>query len=341
MKAVVALRFGGPDVLRMQEMPLPCPDPGEILVRVRSIGLNFADLFARMGVYPLTPPPPFIPGLEFSGDVVAVGPAVVTFRGRERVMGYSRHGSHAEYLKVRAPLAVTMPASMSYEEGAAFVATSITAYHGLIRLANLRKGERVLIHAAAGGVGLAAIQIARHCGATVFATAGSEEKLAVASKWGADHLINYRTTDFADAVRSLTGGKGVDVIMDSVGGEVFRKGWSLLADMGRYVLFGVASVVGSGALSRVKAAASFAQMRPIFPPSLISQNKGLFAFNLGTLSDADSYLAEAAEEVLSLYNRGALKPVVGRIFPFDQVADAHSFLQTRQSVGKVVINVPL
>jgi len=340
MKAVVAVRYGGPDVLEFQEIPLPSPAPDEILVRVRSVGLNFADLFARMGVYPLTPPPPFVPGLEFSGDVVSVGPAVTSFRGRERVMGYCRHGSHAEYVKLRASLAMGMPDAMSYAEGASFVATSMSAYHGLVRLAHLRRGESVLIHAAAGGVGLAAIQIAREIGATVFATAGSDEKLRFAASHGAHHLINYRTEDFADVVRRKTGGKGIDVVMDSVGGEVFRKGWPLLAQMGRYVLFGVAAVTGGGSLNRLKAASVFAQMFPIFPPALISQNKGIFGFNLGTLTEQEGYFAEAAGEILARYERGSLRPVVGKVFPFDEAVEAHSYLQTRKSIGKVVIDVP-
>jgi NADPH:quinone reductase-like Zn-dependent oxidoreductase len=340
MKAVVAVRYGGPDVLEYQEVPLPGPAADEILVRVRAIGLNFADLFARMGVYPLTPPPPFVPGLEFSGDIVAVGPAVTRFRGRERVMGYSRHGSHAEYVKLRASLAVAMPDAMSYAQGASFVATSMSAYHGLVRLANLRRGESVLIHAAAGGVGLAAIQIARETGATVYATAGSQEKLRVAADHGAHHLINYRTEDFAGIVRRKTGGRGVDVVMDSVGGEVFRKGWPLLAQMGRYVLFGVAAVTGGGSLNRFKAASVFARMFPIFPPALISQNKGIFGFNLGTLTEQDGYFAEASGEILARYERGTLRPVVGREFSFDEIVEAHSYLQTRQSIGKVVIHVP-
>jgi NADPH:quinone reductase-like Zn-dependent oxidoreductase len=340
MKAAVATRYGAPDVLEICDQPLPHPATGQILVRVRSIGLNFADLFARLGVYPLTPPPPFIPGLEFSGDVVSVAPDVRKFRGRERVMGYSRHGSHAEFVSLHEDYAALMPAAMTYEEGAAFLATGLSAYHGLVRLANLRRGERVVIHAAAGGVGLASIQIARAIGAKIFATAGTDEKLQIAAQQGADHVINYRTSDFADVVRAATGGEGADVIMDSVGGEVFRKGWPLLAQMGRYVLFGVSSVTGGGSLNRLKAAAAFSQMRPIFPPSLISANKGIFGFNLGTLTGKAAYFAESAQEILRLYERGVLLPVIGRIFPFDRIVDAHVYLQTRQSVGKVVVNVP-
>ena len=337
MKAAVVTRYGGPEVMEIQDVPVPRPGEGEILVRVRAIGLNFADVFGRLGVYPNTPPPPFIPGLEFSGDVVAVAPGVSRFRGRERVMGYSRLGSHAEYVRLGADYAAAVPRSMAYEEAAAFLATGMSAYHGIVRLAGLRPGERILIHAAAGGVGLASVQIAKRIGAEVFATAGTEEKLALAGKFGADHLFNYRDTDFAAEITGITKGNGVDVVMDSVGGEVFKKSWRLLAQMGRYILYGVSSVTGKGALNRLKAAAAFSMMRPIFPPSLISANRGIHGFNLGTLTGKEAYFSDAAAEILRYYDDGSLKPVIGHLFPFEKIVEAHAFLQARQSSGKVVV----
>jgi NADPH:quinone reductase-like Zn-dependent oxidoreductase len=321
----------------LQDVPVPIPGEGEILVRVRAIGLNFADLFGRMGVYPGTPSPPFIPGLEFSGDVVGTGPGEAQFAGGERVMGYSRWGSHAEYVVLRGLHATEIPGSMSYTEGAAFLATGLTAYHGLIRLANLRSGEVLLIHAAAGGVGLAAVQLGKALGARIFATAGSDEKIALALHHGAHHGINYRTSDFASEVRRMAGPEGVDVIMDGVGGEVFAKSWPLLAPMGRYVLFGVSAVTGRGGLSRLRAAGVMARMLPIFPVRFVSANKALFGFNLATLRGKDQYLREAMMELLRWYSIGALKPVIGKIFPFDRIVDAHDYLQSRKSVGKVVV----
>ena len=339
MKAAVVTRFGGPGVLELREVPVPALAAGQILVRVRAIGLNFADIFGRLGVYPNTPRPPFVPGLEFAGDVAAVAPDVSRFKGRERVMGYSRLGSHAEYVALGANNATPIPATMSYEEASAFLVTGMSAYHGLVRLGCLRKGEKLLLHAAAGGVGLAALQIARRIGAEVFATAGTDEKVGIARRFGADHAVNYRKADFAGEVTRLTGGYGVDVVMDSVGGDVFRKGWQLLAEMGRYILYGVSSVTGKGALNRIKAAAALSLMRPIFPPSLMSANKGIFGFNLGTLTGKGAYFAEASREILQYYDEGVLRPVIGRVFPFDEIVAAHAFLQTRQSTGKVVVSV--
>lgn len=339
MKAVVVTRYGEPEVMEFREMPVPVPGPREILVRVRGIGLNFADIFGRFGVYPGTPRPPFIPGLEFSGDVAAVGKEVTRFRGGERVMGYCRWGSHAEYVALKEDYATVMPEGMTYETGAAFLATSVSAWHGMVRLANTRRGENLLVHAAAGGVGLAAVQIGKHLGAEVFATAGSDEKVRLARENGADHVINYTRDDFAAEVERITGGYGVDVVMDSVGGEVYRKSWNLLAQMGRYVLYGVSAVTGPGSLSKVKALAVYAQMKPIFVPGLMSANKGLFGFNLGTLRGKEAYFREATDAVLALFGAKVLRPLVGRIFPFEKIVEAHHVLQTRQSMGKVVVTV--
>jgi NADPH:quinone reductase-like Zn-dependent oxidoreductase len=339
VKAWVALRFGGPDVMVLREWKRPEPGHGEVLVRVRAVGLNFADLFARMGVYPLTPPPPFIPGLEFSGEVETAGEGVTELLPGTRVMGYSRHGSHAEYVAVQASLLLPVPGELSYQEAAAFPAVGMTAYHGLVRLAHLQKGEKLLIHAAAGGVGLATLQLARFLGAETFATAGSDEKLAVAARHGAQHVINYNTHDFAVEIRTLTDRHGVDVIMDSVGGKVFRKGWSLLAPMGRYVLFGVAAVTGEGGLNRLKAARVLGSMPPVFPSSLIGRNKGIFGFNLGTLTGKERYLREAADEIMHLLGQGVLRPIIGKVFPFSEMREAHRYLQSRQSVGKVVVTL--
>jgi len=339
MKAAIVVKYGGPEVLEIREAPIPKPGPNQILVRVRAIGLNFADIFARFGVYPGTPKAPFIPGLEFAGEVVESGSEAHKFKGHERVMGYSRHGSHAEYVTVSESLSAAIPLSMTFQEGAAFLASYLTAYHGIVRLANILKGEKLLVHAAAGGVGLATTQLARHLGVEIFATAGTDEKCHLASKQGAHHTINYATEDFEERVRELTQGYGVDVVMDSVGGDVYRKSWQLLAQMGRYILFGVSSVTGKGALSRLKAAGVYSFMKPIFPPNLMSANKGILGFNLGTLVGKEGYFKSAINELLQLYELGALKPVIGKIFPFEQIVEAHRFLQTRQSVGKVVVLV--
>jgi NADPH:quinone reductase-like Zn-dependent oxidoreductase len=215
----------------------------------------------------------------------------------------------------------------------------LTAYHGIVRLANIRRGEKLLVHAAAGGAGLATVQLGKHLGAEIFGTAGSEEKVELARKHGADHAINYNTHDFAEEIRRITNNYGVDVVMDAVGGLVYDKSWNLLAAMGRYILYGLAAIAGKGALNKLKAATVMSVMKPIFPAQLMSANKGIFGFNLGTLKGKEAYFKEATTELLQLYNLGALKPVIGRIFRFNDIVEAHRALQTRQTVGKVVVLV--
>ena len=339
MRAAFVTAYGGPRVLEIRETAVPRLEPRQVLVKVRAFGLNFADIFSRLGVYPNNPKAPFIPGLECSGDIVAVGPEAQLFNGRERVMGYSRNGSHAEYVAIDERFVAHMPPSMTYEEGSAFLATYLSAYHGVVRLANLRKGEKLLVHAAAGGVGLATIQLANHIGAEIFGTAGTDAKVALARSQGAHHVINYVTQDFSAEILRITNGYGVDVVMDSVGGDVFRKSWHLLSQMGRYVLFGVSAVAGKGALSRLKAAKVFSFMKPIFPPSLMSVNKAIFGFNLGTLTGKEEYFREAVTALMGLYEQGTLKPQIGKVFRFDEIVEAHRFLQTRRSMGKVVVLV--
>lgn len=339
MKAAVVTSYGGPEVLQVQDVPDPSPGPGQIRVRVKAIGLNFADMFGRLGVYPGTPKPPFVPGMEFSGDVMDVGEGVTMFSAGDRVMGFSKLGSHAEQVVLSQHKAICFPPEMSYEQAASFLVTNLSAYHGLVRLANLRSGEKLLVHAAAGGVGLATVQMAKSLGAEVFGTAGSLQKADLARSFGADHVFNYTKVNFEPRIRVLTRNYGVDVVMDSVGGEVFKKSWALLAPMGRYILYGVSAVTGKGAISRLKAAAVFSLMRPIFPPSLLSANKGIFGFNLGLLTDKDAYFREAVTELLRWYGRGVLKTLIGKVFPFREIVEAHRFLQGRESVGKVVVKI--
>ncbi len=340
MKAAFVTRYGGPEVLEISDAPIPEPGPDEVLVRVRCIGLNFADIVGRFGAYPGTPKPPYIPGLEFSGDVVQIGPRVMKFSGRERIMGYSKLGSHAEYVLVNQYYATVIPEKMTYEEGASFLVSMLSAYHGLVRLANLRTGERLLVHAAAGGVGLASLQIGRHLNAEVFATAGTDAKTEIARSFGAHHVINYTSSAFDTEIQRITDGGGVDVVMDSVGGEVFKKSWPLLAPMGRYLMLGVSSMTtADGSLTRSMIADAYEQMKPIFPPSLIHINKAIFGFNLGLITGKERYFEQAATELLTWYKLGVIRPLVGKVFPFDQIVEAHRYLQNRQSVGKVVVAV--
>ncbi len=333
-------RFGPPDVLQIRDVLPPTLKPGQVRVRVRTIGLNFADIMGRLGVYPSIPDPPFVSGIEFAGRVTDVAPGVRTIRRGDRVMGFTRQGACAEEVCVPAGYVRRIPSRMTDEEAAAFTVTYLSAYHGMRTLGQVRAGEVMVLHAAAGGVGTAALQLARHWKVTTIATASTEEKLEIARREGAAHTVNARTGRVTDRVRQITGGKGVDLVMDSVGGSLFRESWKLLAPMGRYVLFGFAAVTGRRSLGRWRLVREVAATPWIFPPSLPSKNVSLMGFNLYFLADQTEYLQAATSELIRLWRTKAIRPVVGRVFPFDQIAEAHEWLQSRRSVGKVVISMP-
>ena len=339
MRAAVVTRKGGPDVLEIRQLPDPEPGPGQVRVRVRAIGLNFADVLMRIGVYTGTPAAPFVPGLEFSGVVDKAGDAVDAFRGGEPVMAVTRFGSHAELVTLDARRVMRLPARMSFEEGAAFPVNYLSAHCGLVHLGRLRPGERLLLHAAAGGVGIASIQLARHIGAEIFGTAGSAPKLELIRSMGVAHAINYRVDDFASAIRGQIGPNRIDVVMDSVAGRLFKPGWDLLAPMGRYIIYGMASVSGKGGLNYLRAARELLALPRIQPLHMVAANRTLSGFHLGTLDAAHPYFRTAAGEILELYERGVLRPFVGATFPFEKICEAHAHLQSRASTGKVVVTV--
>jgi NADPH:quinone reductase-like Zn-dependent oxidoreductase len=337
VKAAVVTRFGPPEVLQIQERQTPVPREDEVLVKVKAIGLNFADVMSRIGVYPAVPEPPFVPGIEFSGVVTGIGKEVHNVKKGERVWGFSKQGAYAEFVCVPSTMVQSLPKVLDCQHAVAIGVTYLTAYHALVTLANVRRKERVLIHAAAGGVGIAAIQIAKHLGAEIFATVGSPEKMAVARAQGAHVVINYSQEDFAEVIRKQTDGEGVDVILDSVSGKVMKQGWKLLAPMGRYVLFGFAAVTGDHGVNKFKAAREVLAVPVIFPSTLASKNVGLFGFNLYFLAHKTVYFHAAWSKIMQWHAKGVIKPVIGKVYSFDQIAEAQAFLQTRKSVGKVVI----
>lgn len=340
MKAVIVSRFGPPEVLQFREMRAPVLREGMVRVEVRAVGLNFADIMGRLGVYPGIPNPPFIPGIEFSGEILETAEEVHMFKPGDRVMGFTPQGAYAPQVCVSAQHIRKMPPRMTYEEGAAFSVTYMSAWHGMKTLGHVRPGETLLLHAAAGGVGTAALQLAKHWKVRVIATASTPVKLTVAKDLGAAHVVNYVEEDLRKRVREITGGRGVDLVMDSVGGSVFRKSWKLLAPMGRYVLYGFASVTGARTLEKLRMLREVVQTPLIWPPNMVSKNVSLMGFNMYFLTDKSNYLHTVADELIKLYAKKVVRPVIGRTFSFEDVVAAHRWLQGRKSVGKVVMSVP-
>jgi NADPH2:quinone reductase len=321
------------------DVPEPVPGPDDVLLRVKAIGLNFADVFARMGLYPSVPKPPFIPGLEVAGVVTQVGEKVRGIRKGNRVLGLTRQKAYAEFVAAPSSHVQILPPGMPFEHAAAFGVTYLTAYHALVTLAHLSKGERVLIHAAAGGVGTAAVQIARRIGAEIFASVGSERKMAVAAEQGAQHVVNCRRESFATWARRESQGAGLDVILDSIGGRTSREGLKLLAPMGRLVIFGFAAVTGPSRIKPLTALREIMATPRVNLRNLPLRNISVMGFNLYFLEEKIDYLQKAMRILLRWYQEGSVRPVVGRVFPLREAAEAHAYLQGRHSVGKVLLKV--
>jgi NADPH2:quinone reductase len=322
MKAIRIEQFGGPEVLQYADVSKPTPTAGEVLIQVEAASVNYADIMLRRGVYSGGPQPPFIPGLEVAGRVVERGNGVEDVQEGQRVMAFVGRNGYAEFVKVPARAPVTMPApeGFSAEEAAGFPIVFATAYFALKPYGRLQPGESVLIHAAGGGVGTAAVQLAKRLGALVIAAASSDEKLERVKELGADEIINYAKLDFVEVVRTLTGGRGVDLILETVGGEVFEKSIGALAPFGRLVTYGAAS----------------GQLAPVNNRQLIINNVTVTGVNLNMIARTHE-MAVGMHDLLRLIQGTTIRPIIGHRFTLDQAAEAHRLLESRDSFGKIVL----
>jgi synaptic vesicle membrane protein VAT-1 len=336
MRQVVIPRFGAPDVFETHEVPDPSPGDGEIRIRVRAAGVNFADILARLGLYPDAPKPPMVVGYEVAGRIDGVGRAVVGLAEGDRVVALTRFGGYADTVVVPAAQAFLFPDELSDSEAAAVPVNYLTASLALYRMAALAPGETVLVHNAGGGVGIAATQLARLRRATVIGTASAFKHDALRS-FGVDHAIDYRHANVAEEVKKLTHGRGVDVILDPIGGRSFTSSYRMLAPLGRLIIFGL-SAAAPGERRNIWHAFQAWFSTPRFNPmSLINRNRGVFGLHIGHLWDERRQLAPLMEMLISELRAGRLKPIVARTFPLERAADAHRFIQSRQNIGKVVL----
>ncbi len=341
MRAVVITRHGGPEVLQVEERPDPPVGPGEVRVAVRASGINFADLMARSGMYPDAPAPPCVIGYEVAGEVESVGVGVDSVSEGDRVVAATRFGGYAERVTVPAGQALPLPKKLSFDQGAAFPVTYGTAYAALVIMGGLREGDRALIHAAGGGVGISATQIAKSRGAEVFGTASASKHDAIRAQ-GVDHPIDYRTQDFAAEVMRITGGDGVDVIIDALGPESFRKDYRILRPGGRMIMYGIADLQTGDRRDIPAVARNLARMPFATVPwwkslSMMNENKGVFGLNMLHWWDQEGNIDRLTEPLIEGLEKGELQPVVAQTFPFDRAGDAHRFIQERRNVGKVVL----
>ena len=341
MKAVVLTRKGGPEVLEVQERPDPSVGEGEVRIAVHAAGLNFADTMARVGFYPDAPKMPCVLGYEVAGEIETVGADVIGLEVGQRVMAGTRFGGQAELATAQARDVMPLPDHLSFEQGAAFCVNYGTAYAALILMGGLRRDNLVLIHSAAGGVGIAATQIARNVGAEIFGTASAAKHEAIRAQ-GVHHPIDYRTQDFQVEVRQLTDGKGVDVVMDPLGPSSFRKDYRILRPGGRLIMYGLSEALNDGGLNLRGAITSLLRIPTSTMPwwnagRLLNQNRGVFGLNLLSWWKREGGMERITRPLLADLGEGRLEPVVAKSFPFAQAGDAHRYLAERRNVGKVVL----
>jgi NADPH:quinone reductase-like Zn-dependent oxidoreductase len=338
MRQIWITRAGPPEVLAVKDAPDPQPKAGEVRIRVEASGINFADILGRMGLYPDLPPIPVVPGYEVSGRVDLVGPGTDgDWIGRD-VIAMTRFGGYADMVCVPASQVFARPPGRSALEGAAIPVNYFTAWQLVVVMGGLKRGETVLVHSVGGGVGIAATQIAKHLGAHVIGTA-SAAKHAELRALGVDHLIDYRTEDFETRTREITSGRGVELILDAVGGDSLKKGYRILAPTGRLGMFGI-SAVATGKERNVLGMVSLLARTPWLsfnPLALMNANKGVFGVNLGHMWGEGDRIRGWADQLFDLWRQGAIKPVIARSFRFDEAAQAHHFIQDRKNTGKVLL----
>jgi NADPH:quinone reductase-like Zn-dependent oxidoreductase len=338
MRQAVITRHGPPEVFELREGPDPVPDEGQVRIRVRAAGVNFADVLARLGLYPDAPAPPCVVGYEVAGQIDAVGRAVTGFHEGDRVVALTKFGGYADAVTVPSAHVFHVPEQLSDSEAAAVPVNYLTAAVALYRMAALAPGETVLIHNAGGGVGIAATQLARLRRATVIGTA-SPFKHAALRTFGIEHAIDYRSADVAQAIREITRGRGVDVILDPIGGRSFLASYRMLAPLGRLIIFGLSAAAPGERRSLVTAFRTWWQTPRFDPLSLINRNRGVFGLHIGHLWTERRQLAPLMEMLLSELRAARITPVVARTFPIDRAAEAHRFVQSRQNIGKVVLTM--
>jgi NADPH:quinone reductase len=322
MKAIQLKEYGGPEVLQLVEMERPVPKGHQVLIEIHAIGVNYADTARREGQYVVPTKLPFIPGAEIAGVVVETGESVTNVKKGDRIVTLIESGGYAEFALADSRGLIPLQDQMEFEQAVALPLQGLSAYHILKTMGRLEKGETVLVHAAAGGVGTLAVQLAKLSGAgKVIATASTEDKLALAADMGADVLVNYTEQGWEEKVLEATGGKGVDVALEMAGGEIFNKTSKCLATFGRLVIYGVAS----GEQSR------------FYPSSLMARNQSVIGFFLPQIMRKPELIQSSMAEMLGYLSKGQLKLTIGGVYQLEQAAEVHRLLQSRQTKGKLIL----
>ncbi|TVR79697.1 MAG: zinc-binding dehydrogenase [Chitinophagaceae bacterium] len=312
------------------------PQKDEVQISVKAIGLNFADIFAIQGLYSATPKGIFIPGLEFSGMIHKVGKDVTDYKIGDRVMGVTRFGAYADFLNIDADYVFRLPEDWSFSEGAAFPVQAITAYYALFNLGDLRASDTVLIHSAAGGVGLLANRLAKKAGAYTIGTVSSVEKIELLKKENYDAYI-VRDKNFENNLQQAIKGRELNLILECIGGEIFKTGYKLLTPMGRIVVYGAATFAQNlNSPNPLKLLWKYLNRPVLDPLKMMSENKSVMAFNLIWLYDKKAFLKSVFREVV---NQNLQQPLVGHEFEFKNMMQALELFRSGKTSGKVIVKV--
>ena len=336
MQQVVITRHGGPEVLHVRETAEPQLKSGDVLIDVKYSGINFEDLLMRMGLYPSAPKPPFTPGYEVSGVIAKVGSTENDELLGKTVAALTKFGGYSSKVVVKKDRLIALSDGVDMALAAAMPVVYLTSYVMLSLQAHLQKDEWVLIHNIGGGVGLAAVELSRMIGANIIGTASAGKHDRLREK-GIHHLIDYNTEDFVARVKEITEGKGVDVIIDPIGGENLKKSYKALGSFGRLVVFGF-SKAASGPRRKVLHLLKEYIKTPKFSPiQLMGHNKGVFGCHLGMVMDRQELLQECMQKLMSYFQSGDINPHVDRVFPLNRVTDAHQYIMDRRNFGKVLL----
>ncbi len=336
MKRIVLTKTGGPEVLRIEHRDDPAPGKGEVALRVKASGINFADILARKGLYPDAPRPPCVIGYEVAGVVESVGEDVDPRLVGTSVLSLTRFNGYADYVIVPQGQVFVKPEAVSFEQAAAIPVNYTTAYLLVVVMGSLTPGESVLIHNVGGGVGLAALDIAKKIGAVTYGTA-REWKHGFLEERGLDYAIDYTREDWSTKVLALTKGYGVELVIDPIGGANWRKSYKVLRRTGRLGMFGISSAAelrGAGKLGLLRLLLQTPWYHPL---RLMNANKGVFGVNLGHLWNEGAKVAQWMSTLLEGVDQGWVRPYVDRVFSFEQVGDAHTYIEQRKNIGKVVL----
>jgi len=336
VQQVIITRHGGPEVLHVRETAEPQLKSGDVLIDVQFSGINFADLLMRMGLYPSAPKPPFTPGYEVSGVITKVGSTENDELLGKSVAALTKFGGYSSKVVVKKDRLIALSDGVDMALAAAMPVVYLTSYVMLSLQAHLQKDEWVLIHNIGGGVGLAATELSRMIGANIIGTAsvGKHDRLR---EKGIHHLIDYNTEDFVARVKEITEGKGVDVIIDPIGGENLKKSYKALGSFGRLVAFGFSKAVSGPRRKVLHLFKEYIKTPKFSPIKLMGHNKGVFGCHLGMLMDRQELLQECMQKLMSYFQSGDINPHVDRVFPLNRVKDAHQYIMDRRNFGKVLL----